>query len=111
MSNPDQLDRELKEYLEKEPNLRRDERVTYLRSIVNKHLELNKLEHVINSYDLTNIICFSKVEYTKLRLPMKITRRQVDNSDLPHVAMIEAVISYLNKNHLLKKLVKFDITE
>lgn len=111
MSNPEQLDRELREYLEKEPNLRRDERIVFLRAIVNKHLEFNKLEHVVNSVDFSNIVSNSKVEYVKLRLPMKISRRQVDNSDLPHVAMIESVISYLNQNHLLKKLVKFEITE
>lgn len=111
MSNPDQLDRELREYLEKEPNLRRDERLIVLRGIVNKHLEFNKLEHVITSSDLFNIVSESKVQYTKFRLPMKITKRQVDSSDLPHVAMIESALSYLNRMNLLKRLVKFDITE
>lgn len=111
MSNPDQLDRELREYLEKEPNLRRDERILMLRGIVNKHLEFNKLEHLINGSDLFNIVGNSKVEYSKFRLPMRISKLQVDNSDLPHVAMIESVLSYLNKNHLLKKLVKLEITE
>lgn len=111
MSTPEQLDRELIEYLEKEPNLRRDERLMFLRSIINKHLEFSKLEHVINNSDLFNIVSESKVQYSKFRLPMKISRRQVDSSDLPHVAIIESVLSYLNRNHLLKKLVKFEITE
>lgn len=111
MSNPEQLDRELREYLEQEPNLRRDERLVVLKNIMHKHLEFNKLEHVINNYDLFSIISRSKSEYSSFKLPMKISRKQVDSSDLPHVAIIESVLSYLNKMSLLKRLVKFDYTE
>ena len=111
MSNPEQLERELREYLEKEPNLGRNERFIYLKAIVDKHLEFGKLEHVVNSNDFINIINDSKVKYGGLKLPMKISRIRVDSSDLPHVAMIEAFVSYLNRMHLLKKLVKFEITE
>lgn len=108
MSNPDQLDRELREYLEKEPNLGRNERLLFLRGIFSKHLDFNKLEFVVNNTDFNNIISTSKVEYASLRLPMKLSKRQVDNSDLPHVAMINSVISYLNKHTLLRRLVRFD---
>lgn len=108
MSNSDQLDRELREYLEKEPNLARNERLLFLRSIFSKHLDFNKLEHVITNNDFFNLVNDSKVEYTKLTLPMKISKRQVDSSDTPHVAMVNAVLSYLNKNGLLRRLVRFD---
>jgi hypothetical protein len=108
MSNPDQLDRELRDYLEKEPNLARNERLLFLRGIFSKHLDFNKLEHVITSNDFTNLINDSKVEYTKLTLPMRISKRQVDSSDTPHVAMVNSILSYLNKNSLLRRLVRFD---
>jgi hypothetical protein len=108
MSNPDQLDRELREYLEKEPNLAINERLLFLRSIFSKHLDFNKLEHIINSADFTNIISISKVEYANLKLPMKLTKRQVDNTDYPHVAMINSVISYFNRHNLLRRSVRFD---
>lgn len=111
MSNPEQLDQELREYLEKEPNLRRDERINYLRIIVKKHLEFNTLMHVINYYDIFNIINTSKVNYANFKLPLKISKKQIDNSDVTHVAMIESVIGYLNKMNLLKKPVKFDHEE
>lgn len=108
MSNSEQLDRELREYLEKEPNLARNERLLFLRSIFNKHLEFNKLEHVITSNDFFNLINNSKVEYAKLKLPVKISKRQVDSSEAPHVAMMNSVLSYLNQNDLLRRLVRFD---
>jgi len=110
MSNIQQLDTELKEYLEKEPNLRREDRLSYLRAIMGKHLEMSKLEHVVNNYDLFSIISGAKTAYSRLNLPIKITKKQVDSSDVPSVAMVESVISYMNKNNLLKKLVKFDYT-
>ena len=111
MSDPQQLDRELREYLEKEPNLRREDRLIYLKSIFNKHFEFNKLEHVVNSGDLFEIISNAKNGYTKQRMPVKVTRKQLEPGEVPHVAMIESFISYLNNMNLLKKLVKFDYTE
>jgi hypothetical protein len=108
MSNPDQLDRELREYLEREPNLGTNERLLFLRSIFSKHLDFNKLEHIINTTDFANIINTSKVEYANLRLPMKISKRLVDNTDYPHVAMINSVISYFNKHSMLRRTVRFD---
>lgn len=111
MSNPEQLDRELREYLEKEPNLRREDRLNYLKSIINKHLEFGKLEHVINNRDLFDIMSGAKAAYTNFRLPLKVTKKQVDSSELTSMAVIESALSYLNKMNLLKKLVKFDYTE
>lgn len=111
MSDLQQLERELQEYLNKEPNLRRGDRLEYLRTIFSKHLEINKLEHVINSADLYNIISGAKSSYNKAKLPMRITNRQVDTSELPHVALIESFIGYLTNMHLVKKFIKFDYTD
>lgn len=107
---PDALDRELREYLEKEPNLRRDERLDYLKVILNKHLEVNKLSHAINSHDLFGIISEAKSAYNKFHLPVKITRKPVEGNELVNVAMIESTLSYLNRANLLKRPVKFDYT-
>lgn len=111
MSDPQQLDRELREYLEKEPNLRREDRLIFLRTIINKHLEFNKLEHLVNSGDLHDILSGAKSNYTNKRLPVRITRKQLDSSEATHISVLESFISYLNKMNLLKKLVKFDYTE
>ncbi len=111
MSNPDDLDRELREYLQQEPNLSRGDRLAYLKVIVNKHLEFNKLDHVVNSFDMYGIISGAKQAYSNFKLPMKISNRTVDSSELPHIATIEAFSSYLGKMNLLKKVVKFDFRE
>lgn len=109
MSSPEQLEQELRIYLEKEPNLRREERYNYLKTLINKHLEFNKLEHVVNSYDLHGIISVAKGNYTNFNLPLNISGRPIDSSEVRYLATIEAFISYLTRMHLLKKLVKFDI--
>lgn len=111
MSNPEQIEQELRAYLEKEPNLRREERLKYLLAIFNKHMEFKVLEHSINAYDTIEIINFSKVVSANQKLPMNVTKRRMDNSETPHIALMEALISYLNRHHLLRKFVKFDYTE
>ena len=111
MSDPQQLNNEILQYLEKEPNLRRDERAKYLMTLFNKHLEFTKLEHVVNKGDLFEIVNQAKSNFTSQKNSVMISKRQVEAIDLPHLAMIESFISYLNKMNLLKKLVKFDYTE
>jgi len=111
MSDPQQLDRELREYLEKEPNLRREDRLVYLKAIMGKHLEFSKLEHVVNKGDLFEIISGAKSTCTTQRMPVRISRKQIDSSETTHVCIMESFISYLNRMHLLNKLVKFDYTD
>jgi hypothetical protein len=111
MSDPQELDRELREYLEKEPNLRRDDRLKYLKTLFNKHQELSALDHIVPHKDLYEIFGGAKEKYTNQKLPAMISRKRLDGNELTHIAMIESFVSYLNKNHLLKKLVKFDYTE
>lgn len=110
MSDPQQLDRELREYLDKEPNLRRDDRLAYLKVIFNKHLEISKLEHVVNSHDLFDIVSGAKSIYGRFHLPVTISRKQVESGEVANIAVIESTFSYLSKMNLLKKLVKFDYT-
>lgn len=111
MSDPQQVEKDIREYLEKEPNLRREDRLHYLRAIFDKHLTFNKLDHLITISDLKHIISNSKNSFTNANLPMCISKKTVDNSELTSVALIEALTNYLNKNHLLKKLVKLDYTD
>lgn len=111
MSDPQQLDRELREYLEKEPNLRREDRLLYLKAMMNKHFEFTKLDHMINYNDLYEILSDTKKNYTNLPGNVNITRKQADQGQKVHIALIESLIAYLNRNNLLKKLVKLDFTE
>lgn len=111
MSDPQQLERELREYLEKEPNLRRADRLEFLKSIFNKHLEFNKLEHMLNKGDLHDILSGAKFHYANAKLPVRVTKKQLDSGEAVNVSILESFIGYLNKNHLLKRLVKLDYTE
>lgn len=111
MSEPQQIEKDLREYLEKEPNLRREDRLAYLTTIFNKHLDINKLEHVVNFKDLFSIISFAKTRMGNMKLPIRISNKQLETSEATHVATIDSFISYLNKNSLLKKFVKFDHTD
>lgn len=111
MSELEEIERDLREYLTKEPNLRREDRLAYLTAIFHKRLELKKLDYVINNSDYFNILSNAKNFYIRMTLPIRITRKELQANDATHIAILESFISYLNKNQLLKKLVKFDYTE
>jgi len=111
MSDPQQIEKDLREYLQKEPNLRRDDRLTYLITIFNKHLDMNKLDHVVNYKDLLHIISFAKSLMGSMKLPVRITNKQLETSEATHVALIDSFVSYLNRNNLSKKSIKFDHTD
>jgi hypothetical protein len=111
MSDPQQLEKDLREYLEKEPNLRRADRLSYLMIIFNKHFGLSKIEHLVNKDDLFGIISGAKQEYVRQSTHLNLSGKPVDKSESPHVAMIESFISYLNRQSLLKKAVRFDYTD
>lgn len=108
MSNLETIEQELRQYLQDSPNLLPEDRFKYLMAIFNKHFGMEKLDHMLTSQDLHDIVSYAKGQYPKTTLPMKIGKKEVYGSEVPHVLMIEAVISHLNRFKLLKKLVRFD---
>jgi hypothetical protein len=111
MSEIQEIEQELKEYLEKEPNLSRGDRHSYLMAIFQKHLEFQKYEHVVNYKDYFNIFAQAKTLYTKMKFPVRLTKKELDGGESLHIPMLESFIWYLNRNNLLKKAIKFDYTD
>lgn len=110
MANPEHIEEELRAYLEAEPNLRRQDRLKHLKAIFDKHFGLEETGHLLNTTDLHDIVSYAKAAYATTKMPMNIGRKPVPNNEINHVLIIESFIMYLNKNKLLKKLVKFDHT-
>lgn len=108
MADPKQIEQELKEFLEKDDNMRKSDRLNGIMVIINKHFELDKIDHMINYYDLGQIISYAKSEYPKATMPIFINRKEVHQTEVNFVLIMEAFVSYLNRNKLLKRLVKFD---
>lgn len=67
--------------------------------------------HTITNRDFFNIVSNAKKSYATVKLPITISKKQLEPNDTPHVVMIEAFISYLSKMNLLKKTIKFDYTD
>src|SRR5574337_763032 len=108
MADPRQIEQELREYLEREPNLRRGDRMAYLMAIINKHFEIDKIEHNVNKFDFDQLISSAKTAFPNTTLPMVISRQEIHSSEASLVLLLEAFIGYLNKHKLLKRLVRFD---
>jgi hypothetical protein len=108
MADPKEIERELLEYLKKEPNIRSGDRIQYLMAIINKHFELDKMEHVMTHYDFDQLISVAKTSFAQKTMPVFISCKEVHSSEIPHILMIEALIGYLNRHKLLKRLIQFD---
>lgn len=108
MADPEQIERELRDYLEADTKMHQDEKLRLLMGIFNKHFGLDEVGHLISSQDISNIVDLAKVQCARASLPLRISNREMDQSYLPHVSVIEAFVVYANKNKLLKKLVNFD---
>ncbi len=110
MANIETIEQELRQYIEDAANMTRQDRFTYLKAIFDKHYAMEKTEHILTMSDFQNIISYAKSQFTEITLPTEISKRPVYPSEVPHIMMIEAVISYLNRNSILKKLVRIDFT-
>ena len=110
MANISMIEQELRNYLEEQDNLSRADRYVHLKAIFDKHLALEKTEHLLTMSDFHFIVSTAKQNFVNLTLPMTISNRELYPSDAPNVAIVEAVISYLNKAGILRKLVKIDVT-
>lgn len=111
MSDPEQIEKDLREYLDKEPNLSRADRLTYLKTIFHKYLEINKLEHIVTYKDLFIIFSEARTHYVKMKTPVHVSKKTLEPSEAVHVAAFEAFLLYLGRTKLLRKIVKFDFRE
>src|SRR5271166_6479739 len=111
MSDPQQIERDLRDYLEKEPNLSRADRLAYLQTIFHKHLEVNKLEHLVTSGDLFLMFSDAKHHHIRAKSPVSVGKKVLTQPESVHVAVMEAFLLYLGRMKLLRKIVKFDYKE
>lgn len=110
MANMETIEAELRQYIEDSANLSRQDRYVHLKAIFDKHFAMEKTEHLLTMGDFQQIVSYAKSQFVNIKLPAQISKREVYPSEVPHVLMIEAVISYLNRSQILKKLVKIDYT-
>jgi hypothetical protein len=110
MADPNQVENEFRMYLEIEPNLNREDRLVYLKSIANRHFGLDNLDHVITYGNFADLIGEAKKEYPKTSFPVTISRKEISSTEINYMLVLEAFASYLNRMKLLKKLVKFERT-
>ena len=110
MTQAELIERDLREYLQKEPTLSREDRLRFLMTIFSKRFEFSKLDHVVNRFDLNNIVNQSKTEYSNFALPLNITKKKIESHELVNVAIVEAVFLFLGQHDLLRKTVRLDYT-
>lgn len=111
MTQSELIERDLKEYLNKEHTLSREDRIHFLMSIFSKRFEFAKFDHVVNRFDLIGIINQAKSQYANLRLPVNITKVKIETHELTNLSMVESVLLFLGRHDLLRKTVRLDYTD
>jgi hypothetical protein len=111
MSIRNTIENDLRDYLVKAENMRNDDKLRHLMTLIDKHMEYQKLTHVIQKHEFSNIVSQAASNMSNLPINLHISGRKIDQYEMKHVAMIEAVISYMNRHELLKKQVNFNVTE
>lgn len=111
MTQSELIERDLREYLTKEPTLSREDKIKFLMAIFNKRFEFTKFDHVVNRFDLIGIVNQAKSEYSNLRLPVNVTKVKIESHELTNIAMIESVFLFLGRHDLLRKTVRLDYTD
>lgn len=110
MANVEQIEQELREYLNMEQNLRKEDRLSYLMSIVNKHFAIEKLDHMVDYREFDSVVSQAKQAWVNTSIPLYVSKKEIHNTETNYLLVMEAFLNYLNRNKLLRRLVKFDYT-
>jgi len=108
MADPQMIEQDLYEYLAKEDNLRRDEKIRYLKAIFQKHQDMDALVHVISPGDLYQIVSTAKDRAATAPHTLVISGKEMAGHNPIHIQMVETIIGYLNRHSLLKRVVGFE---
>jgi hypothetical protein len=68
-------------------------------------------KELLSYNDYKNILSFAKDEWIKLPQNLRITNKEMEEKDLVHISLANALIMWFNKKNLLKKFVGFDFTD
>lgn len=101
MYRSEDIERDLREYFTKELTMDRETRLRYLVSLFNHKDELRTLTHKIDSKDVSLIISMGGARISKMKMPVFVSNTRLDQQQTSTVALIEAVLGYLNLNNLL----------
>jgi hypothetical protein len=111
MADSKVVEQDLNEFLFKADNIRREDRLRYLMTIFNKHLQQDQLKHVINHYDLHEIVSVAQQNAVNAAGKVVISGKEVSGHNPMHIGTVEAVIGYFNKHSLLKRAVGFEYSK
>lgn len=109
----DELEVELKRFLEHIDNQSDDDRLAALKALFDKYLHLTTCDFKLDYYDFQNIINTAQSKFVNDKFPVHLgqQKKKVLDKELANLCLIEAAISYFHKNNCFKKRPIFDKRE
>ena len=110
MSNniSEELDREIKAFLEKSDNMNSQDKLDALRNLFVKHMQLEESCYIMDNHNLFNIVSGAKNVFANdLPTTVSIQGKKVQYEEKRIISVISATIGELRRIKTLRKVVKF----
>jgi hypothetical protein len=113
MKNEQNLDFDILNFFNDIKNQSQADQILTLRLLLDKHIHLNKSDHLMDKIDFNEIIGNAKKIIIEKTLPIKIGKNEspISENEVLNLCVIEATIMALHKRACLKKIPKFDYKE
>lgn len=108
MSDLEEMEKELEILLKRIGDIKESDRLSAIMNIIKKKIEWNPEEFLLTYGDFSDIMSNAKNSYPKATIPMYISKRLVDNTEVSYIMMMEAFVSFLNRKKIIKRLIKID---
>lgn len=108
MSDLEEIEKELEILLKNIDDIKLDDRLPAIMGIIKKKIEWNPEEFLLTYGDFSDIMSNAKNAYPRATIPMYLSKRPIDNTEVVYIMMMEAFIGFLNRKKIIKRLVKID---
>lgn len=102
------IDLDIAIFLDKHLEMSNEDKKKLLRAMFEKHILLNQSELILTKHDFDMIKSTASQLFLQANLPIKVSKKQIDSSEVSSFLVVEAVIRVLNNKNALKRSVKFE---
>ena len=112
MSELEDIERDILDFLSKVDSLKHSDRKELLTLIFKKHILTNKSDVMLSYDDFQMVVSNAKTLYTQIAFPVKLTdergnTKDVTGNEIANFCVAESMISLLNRKEALKRLPVF----
>lgn len=107
MSRQSMIESDINSFLGSLQGLDNNARKDLLKNLIQKHIILTESDLVIDYYDTINMMGRASSIYAQMPVPVTISGKRLDATQLSSYAMLQSVVEFLNSKGAIKRLPVF----